>query len=132
MVTEDFLTFELKPLARDLIDPAAVVIRYDALTDTLFVHLFGTDRRATILELDNHRSLRIDMQTHEVVGLQLECFMEILVPRNPQFLSVAELAGVDEATIAAARLRISPDRGKQSIVDSIFGEFKNDLLLTGT
>lgn len=132
MVTEDFLTFDLKPLARDLIDPANVVIRYNALTDTLFVHLFGTDRRATVLELDNHRSLRIDMQTHEVVGLQLECFMEILVPRNPLLLSVAELAGVDEETIAAARLRIPPDRGKQSVVDSIFGEFKGDLLLTGT
>lgn len=131
MATEDFLTFDLKPLARDLIDPANIVIRYNALTDTLFVHLFGTSRRATILELDNHRSLRIDMQTREVVGLQLECFMEILVPQNPQLLSVAELAGIDVATIAAARHRISPEQGKKAVVDSIFGEFKGDLVLTG-
>lgn len=72
------------------------------------------------------------MQTHEIVGLQLERFMAVLVPKMPQWLAVAELLGINEAKINEARDKVTPERAKQIVFDSIIEELKDDLLVAAS
>ena len=132
MVSQNFLTFDLKPLATESIKRENVVTRYNELTDTLIIHFFGPGRRATLLESESDVSLRIDMQTHEIVGLQLERFMGVLVPKTPQWLAVAELLGIDDAKINEARDKVAPERARQVVFESILEEFKDNLLLAAS
>jgi uncharacterized protein YuzE len=132
MVTQNFLTFDLKPLDTESIKRENVVTRYNELTDTLIIHFFGPERRATLLEMENDVSIRIDMQTHEIVGLQLERFMSVLVPKIRQWLAVAELLGIDDARINEARAKVTPEHAQQVVFDSILEEFKIDLLLAAS
>lgn len=131
MVTKNYLTFEPKPLSPNALDRDRTVVRYNDLTDTLFLHFYGTERKATILEQENNLSLRIDAQTHEIVGIQIEHFIEVMVPTHPELLGIAELLGIDPERISLARGRIDPERAKTAAVNAILSGIVGDALLAG-
>ena len=80
MVAEDFtITFEPTLPDPESIDPEQVDIHYNHGTDTLFIHLFGRQRPAIALDVDEHTYFRIDPRTHEIIGVQIERFLATVV-----------------------------------------------------
>jgi len=79
------------------LDPKGLEILYDHELDTLFVHLFGQERRATCRLTGEYAYYRVDPKTHHVVGLQIESFLRRAVPEHPALVGLlrhAELRGV--------------------------------------
>lgn len=79
---------------------------YDGPSDTLFVDLYGEPRAAASIPLDrgdrDYLFLRVDPQTEEVVGLQIEHFLTYAVAQHPELrnaLAVADLVGIDRAEL---------------------------------
>lgn len=81
----------------DNLDPQKLEILYDHELDTLFVHLFGHERRATNRLAGDYAYYRVDPQTESVVGLQIEGFLRRAVKEHPELIELlryAELRGV--------------------------------------
>jgi uncharacterized protein YuzE len=58
------------------VDAASVRIDYDHPTDTLWVSLVGEPRPAYNVYVDDDAMYRVDPHTGEVVGLEIERFLE--------------------------------------------------------
>ena len=78
-----------------------IVLAYDVPSDTLFVDFCDEAKPAASLALDlgelDYYYLRVDAETEEVVGLQIEHFRSYAVPQHPWLahaLDVATLEGV--------------------------------------
>ena len=83
---------------------------YDRPSDTLYVDFYGKARPASSEPLDvgdrDYLFVRVDPQTDEVVGVQIESFLAYAVKQHPYFvevLEVADLHGYDD--LEAANLR---------------------------
>ena len=84
------------PRLQDL-DSEKLEILYDRELDTLFVHLFGHERRATNRLAGEYAYNRVNPKSHHVVGLQVESFLRRAVPEHPTLIGLlrfAELRGV--------------------------------------
>lgn len=95
------------------------LITYDRLSDTLFVDFYGEGRPAiSVPTPDGDRDflyLRVDPETSEVVGLQIEAYLGYAVRTDPSFwhgILLAELEGLSE--IEAIELR---QRARASLQD---------------
>ena len=53
-------TFPVKPIRPDpsTLDPGQIVIDYDAIADTLYIHLFGEGRRAKPIVRDKPTTVK--------------------------------------------------------------------------
>ena len=127
MATQNFLTFQPRVPELEEVDINNVEFRYTKGTDTAFVHWFGRERHAIILDIDDHISVRIDPATQDIVGLQIEAFMEWFVVEHPEFLPVAEQFGVDPMDIEAARRKIEPQRAKVAALGSLLDQVQDSL-----
>lgn len=124
MAARDITTFQYEPrwpVFAD-IDASRVVIRYDDVTDTLLVNLDGTARPAISVVVDEHAYVRVDPETNDVLGFQIEEFLSTVVIEKPQLLVLAELAGIDRRTIDQVARRIAPARAKEAAIRTLFGQ----------
>ena len=85
---------------------------YDRLADTLYVDFDGHARPAVSVPLDqgdrDYLYLRVDPETHRVVGLHIEAFLAYAVAQHPEFieaLEIAELRGFDDLEAAELQRR---------------------------
>jgi hypothetical protein len=98
------------------LDPNRAVVSYDRASDTLMIHLFGRGRAAVSVPVptDGDRDLvfwRVDPETEEIVGFQIEDFLRFYVPSESSALDWlhprhgAELRGLTAAEIEPLRER---------------------------
>lgn len=100
-----------RPWAKPLADlPGNQIVTYDRWSDTLFVEFYGEGRPAvsvpTALGDRDFFYLRVDPETEEIVGVQIEAFLGYAVRFDPTLwkgIPVAKLDGLTE--IEAAELR---------------------------
>lgn len=119
MGTMNFLDFEpIMPTVGDL-NPTAFVFHYDRNSDTLLLHLYGRPQAAMSHQMDDHIFIRVDLETHKVVGIQIEGFLKAAVYGQPALLQLAAWAGVDANEIEDIRRRISPDVQKTAAIRSV-------------
>ena len=78
-----------------------VRLTYDRPTDTLFVDFYGEARAAASVPLDrgdrDYLYVRVDPETDEVVGLQIEHFLSYAIEQHPELgsaLDAMTLAGI--------------------------------------
>jgi hypothetical protein len=103
------------------VDWHRVVISYDRASDTLMVHLYGRGRPAVSVPIPGPVErdvvfLRIDPETDELVGVQIEDFLNLYARDNPDALNLLEgpvdLRGITPADLARIRASIGrPTRG---------------------
>lgn len=81
-------------------------LAYDGVSDTLFFDFYGPGRPAVSVEIErgDHDYLfqRVDVETEEVVGIQIEDFLAYAVVLDPTWLDlldIAELNGIDRDQI---------------------------------
>jgi hypothetical protein len=111
----DFLTFEpVMPRSED-IRAENMVLRYDRDADFLHVHFFGI-RPGVMYDIDDHVLIRIDPDSHEVVGLQIEGYLIAAVFERPYLLDLAPAAGIPDDEIAEIRRRMEPEAVAQATV----------------
>ena len=105
MVSEQIIPLVKSAVAASEARPGSVAYSYDAPSDTLMVHFSGAPRAATSVLIDDPFDsvyVRIDPESNEVVGLQIEGFAIDFVYRHPEMaetLLLADLRGItrDEA-----------------------------------
>jgi hypothetical protein len=124
----DILGFEpIFPKPED-IDPERLVISYNDAADTLYVHFFKRGEPATSIDVDECLYLRVNRTSQRVVGLQIEGFLIRAVREHPDWLSLAELAGIPQHMIDEARASIDAGQRRRAVVLPILKEL--DLLAT--
>jgi len=84
------------------IDPTRVVARYDAPSDTLLVHFTGTGRPGVSVPADvvGDALWRVDPETDEIVGLQLEGFRHAGYDRRAPYAALGALVGSTPQALA--------------------------------
>lgn len=94
---------------------------YDPRSDILIVSIHGS-RPPVTDPVGEHLSLKLDLETDEVVGFQIEGFLLRVVRKHPMFLEVAELAGVPSHEVAAIRRSIAPEVRQRAALDAVLGQ----------
>ncbi len=112
----DILGFEPILPTSEEIDPSRLVITYNDAADTLYVHFFERGQPATSIDIDECLYLRVDRTHRRVVGLQIEGYLIRAVREHPEWLPLAELAGVPQAAINEARAAIGDGQRRRSAV----------------
>ena len=97
------------------LDPSRLVISYNDAADTLYVHFFTRGEPAVSVDVNEFLYLRVDEITHRVVGLQIEGFLGYVVRKHPDWLPLAELAGIPAETIEKARDAIPVERRRAAV-----------------
>jgi hypothetical protein len=113
-------TFDPMLPRREEVDPAGVAFDFDRVTDTLYVHLFGHPRPAVNVDTGPYLDLRVDVQTEEVVGFQIESFLRRVIREHPALLDVAELAGVPADEVAEIRRSLPHATRQRAAVGAVF------------
>ena len=121
----DIMTFEPKrqeyeDLAR-LVRLGQVRWVYDGLSDTMMVQFYDPNRPAASVPLDrgdrDYLYLRVDVETQEVVGFQVEHFLAYAVGQTPGLigaLDFADLHGITVEEVEEIKRRAQPE-GVQSM-----------------
>ncbi|MGH2562783.1 MAG: DUF2283 domain-containing protein [Thermomicrobiales bacterium] len=104
----------MPPLTELDVDPALMEHRYDRDSDTLFIHFYGEPRPAVSIEMDDGLYLRWDREGGQLVGMQLEDFLSVLVPRHAVLLEVADMLEIDPKRIAKMKRQLSPETRKRA------------------
>lgn len=129
------LTKGTAPRANDAklndLDLQRVVISYDRASDTLMVHLFGRGRAAVSVPSPRPLTrdfvfLRIDPETDELVGVQIEDFLRLYVVDHPEMLHLlerAELRGITHEEVNRIQDRFGRDARRPPVaVDALIRE----------
>ncbi len=129
MVAGEFLTLtpQFPKLAE--LDPQQITVTYDSVSDTLMLHFYGPGRPAISVEAqsinpnaDEHMYLRVDVETQQVIGVQVEAFLRAVVRRDPSQLELLEFAGMHPTEVQKLREQIAPETRKQAAVGTFFGQ----------
>lgn len=78
---------------------------YDHEADTLIVHLYGRDREAEIVPGDGWVDLRVDPETYDLVGLQIEGYLSDAIYEAPRLIGLAMFAGISSTEIETLQKR---------------------------
>lgn len=104
------------------IDPARLVLSYNDAADTLYIHFFERGQPAVSVDVNEFLYLRVDEITHRVVGLQIEGYLIYVVRKHPEWLSLADLAGIPQQLIDEARATIDAGQRRRAVVLPILKE----------
>jgi hypothetical protein len=94
---EQYLT-ELPSLI-DRVDPSKVIFSYDHDSDTLMIHLAGRGRPGVSLPVAQGWMVRLDRETDEVIGVQIEGVLARAARTYPTLLGVLDLAELRGITL---------------------------------
>lgn len=108
----------------DEIDPSKVLVRYDDNTDTMHVHFSGRPQPAVIVAVTDCVNLRVNVELHQVVGLQIDDYLSYAIQQIPVLIGLAELAGIESSTVEAARQTIPVERKRESALRAILNDIK--------
>jgi hypothetical protein len=90
-------------------DPKTAVISYDYDSDELMIRFGGSNRPGVGRLLGEGWLLRLDRETDEPIGLQIEGFLSRTAPHHPHLLSLLDLAdlrGISVEALAIERRQI--------------------------
>jgi hypothetical protein len=121
--------FRLDPDVLARLDPAKTTVSYDRDSDTLMVHFGGRGRPAVSVPSPKPLTrdfvfLRFDPASGELVGVQVEDFLNLFLPEHPEtgiLVERAELRGITEAELGAL-LRTLPDEPKAASSEAVIEE----------
>jgi hypothetical protein len=82
---------------------------YDDVSDTFTLYLFGLQHPSKVLHTPAFFDLLVDPATETIVGYQIEGFLTHVIYDQPWLLTYAEVAGIPQERVAAARDRIMRD-----------------------
>lgn len=93
------------------IDVSDLTFTYDRLSDTLLV-LFGgvSPRPGVSIPLSDFEYVRVDAENEEIMGIQIEDFLDYAVYENGIYLDFAEFAGIEDKELALIRRTIEEGR----------------------
>lgn len=106
------------------IDGSRLLFGYNDVADTVYVHFFDRSRPAVSVDVDEFVYLLVDPIEHQVVGLQIEGFLAYAVREHPEWLSLAELAGIPAEEIEKARDAIDIERRREAVVMPILKQLQ--------
>lgn len=129
MVAGEFLTLTPRFPELEELDPEQVGLTYDRKSDTLSMYFYGPGRPAISIEartvrpgVDEHIYYRVDLDTEQVIGTQIEAFLRVVVRRYPSLIDLLEFAGMKPGEIQKIREQIAPETRKQAAMSSLFGQ----------
>ena len=82
---------------------------YDDVSDTFTLYLFGLRHPSKVLHTPKFFDLLVDPVSEAIVGYQIEGFLTYVIYDQPWLLAYAEVAGIPQERVAAARTRIMRD-----------------------
>jgi hypothetical protein len=106
------------------LDPAQIVVRYHELGDELYVHFFGLGHPGVSVDLNEYLYMRVNDETHKVVGIHIEAYLAFAVRQDPRWLAWAELAGIPAEAIEAVRHEISLEKKREAALQTTFEELE--------
>lgn len=71
----------------DSFDPARFVVQYDKKADILYAHT-PKPRRATSIDIDEEVWINVDLETGEIVGIQIDDFELVFLKKHPEVAAV--------------------------------------------
>ena len=92
------------------VDPSKVVFSYDHESDTLVIHLHGRGRPGVSIPVAQGWMLRLDSETDELIGVQIEGVLIRAARAHPPLLDVldlAELRGITPDEIDRVRREVA-------------------------
>ena len=107
------------------IDPHKVVLAYDRDSDMLLVHFDERGPASAVDYVDRLFALLVDVESGDVVGLQVEDFLARAVveePRRIDVLDIAELRGITPLEVAALRNTMAVEPRKRAAVASLLAD----------
>jgi len=111
-------------LSLEELDPAQFRFGYNDLSDTVYVFFFGKPLPSVSVWIDEGLYLMIGMPEERLVGLQFEYFLSHVVQDHPEWLPLAELAGIPAEEIATARDAIAIERRREAVVMPILKQLQ--------
>ncbi len=111
-------------LTVDNLDPTQFRFSYNDLSDTVYVHFFGKPLAAVSVWIDEGLYLRVSLPDERLVGLQFEYFLSHVVQEHPEWLPLAELAGIPAEAIEKARDAIDIERRRAAVVIPILEQLQ--------
>ena len=117
-------TLELVPIppTEEELDLNRFGFGYNDVADTLYIHFFGNPQPAVSVVVNEFLYLRVNRATQKIVGLQIEDFLSYVVHEHPEWLPLADLAGIPIDVIESARKAISPERIRRAALLPILSE----------
>ena len=103
-------------------DPEKAVISYDYDSDELMIRFGGSNQPGVGRLLGDGWLLRVDRETDEPIGVQIEGFLARTAPRHPHLLSLLDLSdlrGITVEELAIERRRIVGTSRDQVIRETI-------------
>ncbi len=111
------------PTLEELSAAEEVSVDYDRDADTLMVHWRDPARPAVSVSVHPHVYLRVDPETEEVLGAQIEDFLSRVVYDEPAFLPLLPSIGIPQRDIERIRQKIAATTDKRAVAELIFGRF---------
>jgi hypothetical protein len=107
-------TFDLKFSFAESGDIDSARLDYDAHSDTL-VFSFTSDDRPTVGismgTMSGYWLARVDPETEEVVGMEIEHFAKAAVYENPELFAIVEAIGIPQREVGRIRRRLQREVG---------------------
>lgn len=128
--TPDIQSFSPRWPTVEAIPVEQIRFAYDRPSDTLFVDFYGEARSAASIPLDrgdrDYFYLRVDVETQEVVGLQIESFLTYALRLHPELvdaLRFATLEGIERDAlfelISRIGLAFDTDREPRTVLEDV-------------
>lgn len=126
----DVMAFALKwPDLSDVLTQGHARFLYDAPSDTMFIPFYVPAGPAVSVPVDqgdiDYVFLRVDVETQEVVGFQVEHFLSYAVGQMPDLiyaLDLAELHGITRQEVNEMTRRLQPEHAEPADVAAVLGE----------
>lgn len=123
--------FALDPDALARLDPADTSVSYDRASDTLLIHFGGRGRPAVSVPSPKPIArdfvfLRFDPTSGELVGVQVEDFLDLFLPEHPTaaiLIEQADLRGITEKELRPVLRRLpGTDRASSPTSQAVIAE----------
>ena len=96
----------------------SISFEYDRRSDSLYIHLAPPGSAGVSVAVDEHMLLRLHPKTSEVIGVEIESFLNSAVVENPELLMFAELAEIPSTVMDNWRqTHLSSDVGSKAVHD---------------
>ncbi len=107
-------TFDLKFTVAESVDIESGSLIYDARSDTLVFSFTGDDRPTvgiSMSSMSGYWMARVDPETDEVVGMEIEHFAKAAVYERPELFAIVESVGVPQREVKRIRRRLQREVG---------------------
>ena len=111
-------------LRAEEMDASQFRFSYHDQADTVYVHFFGKPLPGVSEWIDEGLYLRVSLPDHRLVGLQIENFLCHVVQEHPEWLLLADLAGIPADEIEKARNAIPIERRREAAVMPILRQLQ--------